>query len=50
VVALTLSKEDIQEIVALLDDIDATELQLRTRHYTLSLRRDRHRVQPQIPR
>jgi acetyl-CoA carboxylase biotin carboxyl carrier protein len=35
-----LSDEDVQEIVALLDDLHATELHLRTRHFALSLRRD----------
>lgn len=35
-----LSGEDVQEIVQLLDDLAATELYLRTRHYTLSVRRD----------
>jgi acetyl-CoA carboxylase biotin carboxyl carrier protein len=35
-----LSHEDVQEIVQLLDDLRATELHLRTRHFTLSLRRD----------
>jgi acetyl-CoA carboxylase biotin carboxyl carrier protein len=36
---MALSREDVQEILRLLDDLHATELQLRTRHYTLSLRR-----------
>lgn len=35
-----LSKEDVREIIELLDDLKATELHLRTRHYTLTLRRD----------
>jgi acetyl-CoA carboxylase biotin carboxyl carrier protein len=36
---MALSREDVQEILRLLDDLHATELHLRTRHYTLSLRR-----------
>jgi hypothetical protein len=35
-----LSHEDVQEIVQLLDDLRATELHVRTRHFTLSLRRE----------
>jgi acetyl-CoA carboxylase biotin carboxyl carrier protein len=35
-----LSHEDVQEILRLLDDLDATELNLRTRNFALSLRRD----------
>jgi acetyl-CoA carboxylase biotin carboxyl carrier protein len=35
-----LTKEDVQEIIQLLDDLKATELHLRTRHFTLTLRRD----------
>jgi acetyl-CoA carboxylase biotin carboxyl carrier protein len=35
-----LTDEDVREIVALLDDLHATELHLRTRHFALSLRRD----------
>jgi acetyl-CoA carboxylase biotin carboxyl carrier protein len=35
-----LSKEDVREIIQLLDDLKATELHLRTRHYTLTVRRD----------
>jgi len=37
---MSLSHEDVQEILGLLDDLDATELHVRTRHFTLSLRRD----------
>ena len=37
---MTLSNEDVREIIQLLDDLDATELHLRTRGYSLSLRRD----------
>lgn len=36
---MSLTHQDVQEIVALLDEADATELHLRTRHFTLSLRR-----------
>jgi acetyl-CoA carboxylase biotin carboxyl carrier protein len=36
---MALSREDVQEILRLLDDLHATELHLRTRRYTLSLRR-----------
>jgi acetyl-CoA carboxylase biotin carboxyl carrier protein len=36
---MALSREDVREILGLLDDLHATELHLRTRHYTLSLRR-----------
>lgn len=36
---MSLTHEDVQEIVALLDAANATELHLRTRHFTLSLRR-----------
>lgn len=36
---MALSREDVQEILRLLDGLHATELHLRTRHYTLSLRR-----------
>lgn len=35
-----LTNEDVEEIIALLDDLRAGELHLRTRHYTLTLRRD----------
>lgn len=35
-----LSKADVQEIIQLLDDLKAGELRLRTRHYTLTVRRD----------
>jgi acetyl-CoA carboxylase biotin carboxyl carrier protein len=35
-----LSRVDVQEILGLLDDLDATELRLRTREYELWLRRD----------
>jgi len=35
-----LTDEDVREIIALLDDLHATELHLRTRHFALSLRRD----------
>jgi acetyl-CoA carboxylase biotin carboxyl carrier protein len=35
-----LSHEDVQEILQLLDDLDATELNVRTRHFALSLRRE----------
>ena len=38
---MTLSNEDIDEIVRLLDDLAAAELRVRTRHYTVHLRRDR---------
>jgi acetyl-CoA carboxylase biotin carboxyl carrier protein len=38
---MTLSNEDVNEIVRLLDDLDAAELRVRTRHYTVHLRRDR---------
>jgi acetyl-CoA carboxylase biotin carboxyl carrier protein len=38
---MTLSNEDVDEIVRLLDDLDAAELRVRTRHYTVHLRRDR---------
>ncbi|MEN3309284.1 MAG: acetyl-CoA carboxylase biotin carboxyl carrier protein [Micromonosporaceae bacterium] len=37
---MSLSNDDVQEIVRLLDDLNATELHLRTRHFTLWLRRD----------
>ena len=37
---MTLSNEDVREIIQVLDDLDATELHLRTRSYSLSLRRD----------
>lgn len=37
---MTLSNEDVREIVQLLDDLDGTELHLRTREYELWLRRD----------
>ena len=37
---MNLSNEDVREILQLLDDLDATELHLRTRGYSLSLRRD----------
>jgi acetyl-CoA carboxylase biotin carboxyl carrier protein len=36
---VSLDHDDVREIVALLDDMNATELHLRTRHYTLTLRR-----------
>jgi acetyl-CoA carboxylase biotin carboxyl carrier protein len=35
-----LSKEDVQEIIQLLDDLKAAELHLRTRNFTLTVRRD----------
>jgi acetyl-CoA carboxylase biotin carboxyl carrier protein len=36
---MSLTNEDVQEILTLLDELDATELHLRTRHFTLSVRR-----------